>query len=82
MCEFIKMCLFFPKKCARTSEISQINKKYLCMFGSQVSNLFLGRLNKQWALYIGYYQIRRFQNTELACFESIKSKAMQQNAFF
>ena len=46
MCELIKMCLFFPKKYARTSEIFQINKRHLYMFDSQVSILFLGRLNK------------------------------------
>ena len=52
MCELIKMCLFFPKNCARTSEIFQINKQYLYMFDSQLSNLFLGGLNKYWVSYI------------------------------
>ena len=46
MCELLKMCLSFPKKCARTSEIFQVNRQYLYMFNSQVYNLFLGRLNK------------------------------------
>ena len=43
MCEMIKMCLFFPKKCARTSEIFQINKQYLYMFDKyQWRNVALG----------------------------------------
>ena len=53
MCELMNMCLFFPKKCNRTSEVFQINKQYLYMFDSQVSHLFLGGLNKYWVSYIG-----------------------------
>ena len=46
MCDLIKMCLFFSKKCARTFEIFQINKQYIHIFDSQVYKLFLGRLKK------------------------------------
>ena len=53
MRELIKMCLFFPKKCYRTSEVFQINKQYLYVFDSQVSHLFLGGLNQYWVSYIG-----------------------------
>ena len=52
MYELIKMCLFFPEKFNRTSEIFQINKQYLYIFDSKVSNLFLGGLNKYWVSYI------------------------------
>ena len=52
MYELIEMCLLFPEKCNRTSEIFQINKQYLYMFDSRVSNLFLDELNKYWVSYI------------------------------
>ena len=55
MCEFIKMCLFFPKKCNRTSEVFQINKQYLYMFDSQVSHLLFGWIKQ--ILGIIYWEI-------------------------
>ena len=65
MCELIKMCLFFPKKCNRTSEVFQINKQYLYMFDSQVSDLFLGGLNKYWVTYIGNIRLDVFKKVSL-----------------
>ena len=52
MYELIKMCLFFPEKRNRTCNIFQINKQYLNIFDSQVSNMSLGGLNKYWVSYI------------------------------